>query len=174
MELRQLKHFLTVGEAGSITAAAKKLRLTQPALSRQIKALEEELGTPLLDRGAHSITLTTAGEVLLAEARKLLRASETMIEKVRAAAVGEPLRVGYAPSLAGEFLSLAIGRFTQFHPNVRVSLFDWSSAEMRAGLASGKLDLIVAAPCPGLSEPIRWIALREYGWRLVIPSGHPA
>ena len=61
MELRQVKHFLAVGETGSITAAAKRLRLTQPALSRQMKALEEELGTALLERGAHSITLTPAG-----------------------------------------------------------------------------------------------------------------
>jgi len=173
MELRQLKHFLAVGEAGSITAAAKSLRLTQPALSRQIKALEEELDTALLERGAHSITLTPAGEVLLVEARKLLRASETMIEKVKSTAVGEPLRVGYAPSLAGEFLSVAIERFTQFHPRVRVSLYDWSSAEMRSGLAAGKLDLIVAAPCSGMPEPIRWVALRDYGWQLVMPANHP-
>ena len=173
MELRQLKHFLAVGEAGSITAAAKLLRLTQPALSRQIKALEEILGTTLLERGAHSITLTPAGEVLLVEARKLLRASETMIEKVKSTAVGEPLRVGYAPSLAGEFLSVAIERFTQFHPRVRVSLYDWSSAEMRSGLAAGRLDLIVAAPCAGMQEPIRWFALRDYGWQLVMPLNHP-
>lgn len=172
MELRQLKHFLAVGETGSITAAAKKLRLTQPALSRQIKSLEEELDTALLERGAHSIQLTPAGEVLLAEARKLVRFSDTMIEKVKAAATGEPLRVGYAPSLAGEFLSIAIERFTQFHPRVRVSLFDWSSAEMRAGLANGKLDLIVAAPC-SIQEPVRWFALRDYGWQLVMHSSHP-
>ncbi len=173
MELRQLKHFLAVGELGSITAAARKLRLTQPALSRQIKALEEELDTALLERGAHSISLTPAGEVLLAEARKWIKSGEMMIEKVRATALGEPLRVGYAPSLAGEFLSVAIGRFTQFHPRVRVSLHDWSSAEMRAGLAAGKLDLIVAAPCTGIQEPIRWISLREYGWQVVMPSDHP-
>ncbi|MEO5916492.1 MAG: LysR family transcriptional regulator [Luteolibacter sp.] len=173
MELRQLKHFLAVGDAGSITAAAKKLRLTQPALSRQIKALEEEFDTALLDRGAHSITLTPAGEVLIVEARKLVKSFDSLVEKVKATAVGEPLRVGYAPSLAGEFLSLAIGRFTQFHPRVRVSLYDWSSAEMRIGLETGKLDLIVAAPCPGLQEPIHWIALREYGWQVVMPAGHP-
>lgn len=173
MELRQLKHFLAVGEAGSITAAAKSLRLTQPALSRQIKALEEELDTALLERGAHSITLTPAGEVLLAEGRKLLRASETMIEKVKSTAAGEPLRVGYAPSLAGDFLSVAIERFTQFHPRVRVSLYDWSSAEMRSGLAAGKLDLIVAAPCTAVQEPVRWVALRDYGWQLVMPANHP-
>jgi DNA-binding transcriptional LysR family regulator len=173
MELRQLKHFLAVGEAGSITAAAKSLRLTQPALSRQIKALEEELDTALLERGAHSITLTPAGEMLLVEARKLLWASETMIEKVKSTAAGEPLRVGYAPSLAGEFLSVAIERFTQFHPRVRVSLYDWSSAEMRSGLAAGKLDLIVAAPCGGAQDPVRWVALRDYGWQLVMPANHP-
>ncbi len=173
MELRQLKHFLAVGETGSITAAAKKLRLTQPALSRQIKALEEELDTLLLERGAHSIRLTPAGEVLMAEARKVVKFTDAMIEKVRSTSAGEPLRIGYAPSLAGEFLSVAIGRFSQFHPRVRVSLYDWSSAEMRDGLASGKLDLIVAAPCTGITEPIRWTALREYGWQLVLPSDHP-
>lgn len=173
MELRQLRHFLAVGESGSITAAAKKLHLTQPALSRQIKSLEEELNTPLLERGAHSIQLTPAGEILLAEARKLLKAADTVVEKVKASAVGEPLRVGYAPSLAGEFLSIAIGRFTQFHPRVRVSLHDWSSAEMRTGLAMGKLDLIVAAPCLGVQEPIHWIPLRDYGWQVVMPAEHP-
>jgi DNA-binding transcriptional LysR family regulator len=131
------------------------------------------LDTALLERGAHSITLTPAGEALLVEARKLLRASETMIEKVKSTAAGEPLRVGYAPSLAGEFLSVAIERFTQFHPRVRVSLCDWSSAEMRSGLAAGKLDLIVAAPCSGAQEPIRWVALRDYGWQLVMPANHP-
>lgn len=172
MELRQLKHFLAVGEAGSITAAAKKLHLTQPALSRQIKALEEELGTPLLERNAHSISFTPAGEVVLAEAGKLLKFSEGMIEKVRAVAVGERLRIGYAPSLAGEFLSVAIERFTQFHPRVRVNLFDWSSAEMRAGLAARNLDLIVAAPCL-LAEPIRWEPLIKYGWQLVMQHNHP-
>jgi LysR family transcriptional regulator, benzoate and cis,cis-muconate-responsive activator of ben and cat genes len=172
MELRQLKHFVAVGEAGSITAAARDLRLTQPALSRQIKALEEELGTALLERGAHSITLTPAGELLLAEARKLIRFSEAMVEKVQASALGEPLRVGYAPSLAGEFLSVAIERFTQFHPRVRVSLYDWSSAEMRDGLKAGKLDLIVAAPCQELSEPIRWVTLCDYGWQVVMPVNH--
>ncbi|MES2475736.1 MAG: LysR family transcriptional regulator [Verrucomicrobiota bacterium] len=173
MELRQLRHFIAVGEDGSITAAARKLRLTQPALSRQIKALEEELDTELLTRGAHSIQLTPAGELLLSEARKLVKASDAMVARVKAIAAGEPLRVGYAPSLAGEFLSVAISRFTQFHPRARVSLFDWSSAEMRDGLANGRLDLIVAAPCQGMLEPIRWIPLRDYRWQVVMPENHP-
>lgn len=173
MELRQLRHFLAVSEEGSITGAAKKLRLTQPALSRQIKALEEELDAALLERGAHSVALTPAGEVLAAEARKLVRFADAMVEKVRATAAGVPLRIGYGPSLAGDFLSLAIERFTQLHPRVRVSLHDWSSAEMRGGLAMGKLDLILAVPCEGVSEPIRWETLRSYEWRVVLSANHP-
>lgn len=109
----------------------------------------------------------------MTEARKLVRFSDAMIEKVKSSALGQPLRVGYSPSLAGEFLSVAIERFTQFHPRVRVSLYDWSSAEMRAGLLEGKLDLIVAGPCEGVPEPIRWIPLRAYGWRLVMHASHP-
>jgi DNA-binding transcriptional LysR family regulator len=170
MELRQLRHFLTIGEEGSITAAARVLRLTQPALSRQIKALEDDLGTPLLERGAHSISFTPAGETLMVEARKLVRAADAMIEKVKAAGIGEPLRIGYAPSLAGDFLAVAMERFTQLHTRVRISLFDCSSSEMRAGLAAGKLDLILAPP--NTLPEIRWEKLREYGWRLVMKKSH--
>lgn len=171
MELRQLRAFVEVAAAGSITAAAKVLRVTQPALSRQIKALEEELGVSLLDRGAHSISLTLAGELLKIEAIKLLRFSDTMIEKVRAEAAGEPLRVAYAPSLAGEFIASAIERFSQVHRQVRISLADCSSAEMHAGLAAGKFDLILAVP--GLGDAVRWMPLRQYGWEILLPANHP-
>jgi len=171
MELRQLRAFSETARAGSITAAAKVLRLTQPALSRQIKALEEELGVSLFERGAHSVTLTAAGEILRGETVKLLKFTETMVEKVKAEASGEPLRVGYSPSLASDFLSIAIERFTQLHPRVRITLHDWSSAEMREGIAAGKLDLMVTVPCPG--DALRWEMLKEVGWRVLLPVNHP-
>ncbi len=173
MELRHLKHFIAVGEAGSITAAAKLLRMTQPALSRQMKGLEEELDLLLLERGAQSITLTTAGEILMDEARKLVSDSEAMVEKVKASALGQPLRVGYAPSLAGEFLSVAIERFTQFHPRVRVNLYDCSSAELLSKLADGKLDMIISAPDELVRPEVTWLELKRYHWRLVMPAQHP-
>lgn len=171
MELRQLRNFLTICEEGSITAAARALRITQPALSRQIKGLEDDLGVQLLERGAHSVSLTPAGEALMTEGRKFVRSADAMIEKVKLAGIGEPLRIGYAPSLAGDFLGIAIERFTQIHPRVRISLSDCSSSEMRAGLASGKLDLILAPP--GTQQDIRWETLRTYGWRLVVKTNHP-
>lgn len=171
MELRQLRAFAETAEAGSITAAAKVMRLTQPALSRQIKALEEELGVSLFERGAHSVTLTPAGEVLRGETAKLLKFADAMVDKVRAEGAGEPLRIGYSPSLASEFLSIAIERFTQIHPRVRITLHDWSSAEMQTGITNGKLDLMVTVPCGG--EAIRWEPLREVGWRVLLPVNHP-
>jgi len=70
MELRQLRYFVAVAETGNISTAAKKIFLTQPALSRQIKALENEIGQCLLERRAHSIHLTVVGEGLLREARE--------------------------------------------------------------------------------------------------------
>lgn len=170
MELRQLRAFAETAEAGSITAAAKVMRLTQPALSRQIKALEEELGVTLFERGAHSVTLTSAGEVLRGETAKLLRFADAMVDKVRAEGAGEPLRIGYSPSLVSEFLSIAIERFTQIHPRVRITLHDWSSAEMQTGIANGKLDLMVTVPCGG--DSIRWEPLRDIGWRVLIPANH--
>lgn len=171
MELRQLRAFVETAEAGSITAAARNLRVTQPALSRTIKSLEEELGVVLLERGAHSVSVTPAGEVLRGEAVKLLRFCEAMVQKVQAEADGEPLRIGYAPSLAGTFLPLAIERFAQLHPRVRISLFDWSNAEMRDGLRDGRLDLVVTAP--GVEPAVSWSGLRDFGWRILVPANHP-
>src|SRR4051812_17240195 len=93
MELRQLRYFVTVAEEGNISRAAKKVCLTQPALSRQIKALEQSIGQRLLDRQPHSIRLTPAGQTLLKEARELIRGAELVIERVRASGGDIRLRV---------------------------------------------------------------------------------
>ena len=100
MELRQLRYFVAVADTGNISRAARKIFLTQPALSRQIKALEEEVGQCLLERHAHSVRLTPAGEVMLHEARELLRLADQAVERVKASGTGGRLRIGYAPTLA--------------------------------------------------------------------------
>ena len=83
MELRQLRYFVAVAETSNISRAAQKLFLTQPALSRQIKALEDEIGQCLVERSAHSIRLTPAGDALLREARELLQRVDAMLERVK-------------------------------------------------------------------------------------------
>src|SRR5512136_1017905 len=144
MELRQLRYFVAVAEDGNISRAAKRIFLTQPALSRQIQVLEDEIGQCLLERQAHSIRLTPVGEALLREARELLQHAEQMLERVRSTGRGVRLRVGYAPSLAAGILSAAVENFSQTHPNARVELFDLSTAEMLAGLEGGKLDVALS------------------------------
>lgn len=173
MELRQLRSFLAVAEDGVISRAAKRLRLTQSALSRQIKALEEDLGVTLLERGAHSVRLTSEGEVLLREGRAVIERAEAAIQRVQAAGKAVTLRVGYAPSLTTGLLSPAIAAFTQRHPRVRVELLDLSSAEMQTGLENGSLDVVVTVPSTKTDAETQWIPLRSESWRLAIGSQHP-
>src|SRR5512137_2563768 len=159
MELRQLRHFVAVAEAGNISRAAKKIFLTQPALSRQIKALENEIGQCLLERQAHSIRLTPIGEALLHEARELLKHADLLLERVRSAGRGLRLRVGYAPSLAAGLLSAAVESFSQTHPNARVELFDLSTAEMLAGLEGDKLDVVLTVEQKRHTRDLKWTPL---------------
>lgn len=173
MELRQLRSFIAVAEDGNISRAAQRLHLTQSALSRQIKALEEDLGVLLLDRGAHSIKLTQEGEVLLKEGRAVVERADLAISKVQAAGKAITLRVGYAPSLTVGMLSVAIEAFTQRHPRVRVELLDLSSVEMQAGLDQGTLDIVVSV-LPLKPDPSsQWERLHDEEWRLAINRNHP-
>lgn len=173
MELRQLRHFVAVAETGSISKAAKRVFLTQPALSRQIKALEEEIGQCLLERRAHSIHLTPVGERFLEDARALLRQADEVLARVRFGDPGVRLRVGYAPSLARGFLSAAVARFSQTHANARVELLDLSTVEMLTGLADGRLDVVVTVRDTRPRDDLAWIPLVQADWRLATSAGHP-
>src|SRR5260370_22685196 len=98
MELRHLRYFLAAGEALSFTKAAAQLRVAQPALSRQVQDLEDEIGVDLLKRRRRGVTLTAEGKLFLEEVRELLKRADESVEKVRALARGEygDLHVGYA------------------------------------------------------------------------------
>ena len=173
MELRQLRNFVAVAEEGNISRAAKRKFLTQPALSRQIKVLEEEIGQPLLERQAHSVRLTPVGEALLREARELLHHADEALGRVRVAGRGVRLRVGYAPSLATGLLSAAVESFSQTHPNARVELFDLSTAEMLAGLESDKLDVALSVGQQRQTRGLKWTPLLRATWRLAVNQNHP-
>src|SRR5687767_2547076 len=106
MELRHLRYFVGVAEEENVSRAALKLHVSQPALSRQIRDLEEELGFPLLERSAHSVRLTPAGRSFLVEARAVLQRAEDAVATARLIAHGGSgeLHVGYAPSLTARIL----------------------------------------------------------------------
>ncbi|EDY83683.1 hypothetical protein VDG1235_3310 [Verrucomicrobiia bacterium DG1235] len=142
MELRHLRYFIEVALEENVTRAAEKLHVSQPALSRQVRDLEEELGFALLERSAKSVSLTEAGRVFLDEASAVLERLEVGVAAARAAAEdgsGE-IHVGYAPSLTVKILPPTIRAFQAEYPKVKVKLYDMSTEEMLDGLRSGKLD----------------------------------
>ena len=97
MELRHLRYFLVVGELLSFTKASVQLRIAQPALSRRIQDLEDEIGVDLLKRSSRGVTLTAEGKLFLEKTRHLLRLADEAVEQVRALARGQfgDLHIGY-------------------------------------------------------------------------------
>src|SRR5438132_5956762 len=106
VELRHLRYFVAVAEMENVSRAALKLHVSQPALSRQIRDLEDELGFSLLERTAKSVRLTDAGRAFLNDARALLQNADEAVTKARAVASAEPaeLHVGYSPTPTAEIL----------------------------------------------------------------------
>jgi DNA-binding transcriptional LysR family regulator len=176
MELRHLRYYLAVAEASSFTKAATQLRIAQPALSRQIQDLEEEIGVSLIRRGSRGISLTPEGRLYLAETRELLKRAEESVAKVRAMSKGEygELNIGYAPSPSLEILPPALAAFQKAVPGVRVILHDLSGDELSTGLLDGSLDLtVMGRPAPAHAAGIEFEELRRYPFCVAAARGHP-
>src|SRR4029077_17784733 len=102
MELRQLRAFVEVAEAGHFGHAAERLKLTQPALTQRIQALERELGLQLLERNAREVRLAPAGSVLLTHARRLVQTEDEALRGLKAYSSGNLGRISIAYQAAGD------------------------------------------------------------------------
>src|SRR2546425_4152813 len=176
MELRHLRYFLAGGGALNFTKAAAQLRVAQPALSRQVQDLEDEIGVDLLRRSPRGVTLTAEGKFFLEEVRELLKRADESVEKVRALARGEygELHVGYAPSPTVEILPPALAAFQKAVPRVKVLLHDLSSDELIAGLQNATLELAIMVPPAGdQTGSIQFELLRTYPLCVAMTAAHP-
>jgi DNA-binding transcriptional LysR family regulator len=176
MELRRLRNFLAVGEALNFTKAAAQLRVGQPALSRQVQDLEDEIGVDLLHRSPRGVTLTAEGKLFLNEVRDLLKQADESVEKVRALARGEygELHIGYAPSPTAEILPPALAAFQKSAPRVKLTLHDLSSDELIAGLRGATLELaIMVEPDSEQAAGIEFEVLRTYPVCVALAATHP-
>jgi DNA-binding transcriptional LysR family regulator len=176
MELRHLRYFVAVAELENVTRAARRLHVSQPALSRQIRDLEEELGFNLLERSAKAVRLTDAGRVFLGEARAVLLRMDEAVQATRAVARGErgEIHVGYAPSPTVELLPCALHAFQNVAPEVRVTLHDLSTEEMLRGLNAGELHVcLLVRPESRAMKDLKFETLREYPVCVVLPPAHP-
>ena len=157
MELRHLRYFVAVAELENVSRAALKLHVSQPALSRQIRDLEDEIGFCLLERTAKSVRLTDAGHAFLNDARTLLQQAEEAVKKARAIASAEPteLKVGYSPAATLRILPPVLRAYQRVMPKVHVKLHDWSNEANVAGLRDGRLNLafVVRPPIFTISFP---------------------
>jgi Transcriptional regulator len=176
VELRHLRYFLAVGEALKFTKAAAQLRVAQPALSRQVQDLEDEIGVDLLRRSPRGVTLTAEGKLFLEEVRELLKRADESVERVRALARGEygELHVGYVQVPTVEILAPALAAFQKAVPRVKVVLHDLSSDELITGLQNATLELAVMVQLTGEQiAGIEFELLRTYQWCVALSAAHP-
>jgi LysR family nitrogen assimilation transcriptional regulator len=143
LELRQLRYFVQICDAVSISEAAQRAHISQPALSRQIKLLEDELGVELLIRNARGIILTDAGTMLRDRATCLLKEASVLRHDVISSALvphGE-LIVGTLTSLLAYLAAPALASFRNKYPEVTLKVIEGTSREMRDAVADGKAEI---------------------------------
>ena len=145
MDLKQLAYFVHVAEFGSFTRASAFLRVAQPALSRQIRALEVELRQTLLERNGRGVTLTEPGKQLLAHARGILQQVERArqdMEDERGAASGH-LAVGMPPSISRALTAPLVTAFRSRFPRATLTVVEGLSTYMLEWLQIGRIDVAV-------------------------------
>jgi DNA-binding transcriptional LysR family regulator len=154
-----------------------KLHVSQPALGRQIRDLENEIGFCLLERTAKSVRLTDAGRAFLNDARTLLQLADEAVEKARAVANAEPaeLHVGYSPTPVAEILPKTLRAFQRAMPNVHVRLHDWSNQAILDGVRDGRLQLglIVSPPKASSLRDLRYEELFRERVCVAVSPQHP-
>jgi DNA-binding transcriptional LysR family regulator len=174
MELRHLRYFVAVAEELNFTRAAARLRVAQPALSSQVRDLEEELQARLFDRGHTGVQLTRAGKAFYTRARSLLSQAADAVEAARTASgsIAGTLTLGFPSGLHLNYLVPAIERFRKKHPQVEFDYFHGLPPEQLRAVKEGRIDIAfvpLSAPAKDLEHRVIW----RIPYRVVLPSRHP-
>jgi LysR family transcriptional regulator, benzoate and cis,cis-muconate-responsive activator of ben and cat genes len=174
MELRHLRYFVMVAEERNVSRAAARLYVTQPAISRQLKDLEAELGVKLFDRTHTGIALTDAGQTLFTHAREILIRSQQAVEEVRAqAGRTKPLIVGYVPYAPASFLSKLLRTLARRDPEMAVDLQEMQPGEQIEALSKGAIDVaLIGEPCTELHDLFEVRTVRLVAVCAVLPDDH--
>lgn len=145
MNLRNLRTFVAIADAGGVHRAAARVNLSQPAVSRQIRALEIELGVPLFDRIGRRVQLTSEGEDLLRRSRRLLSEADSLVERASALKKGETgiLRIGATPQVIENTLAPFLDHYRRRHPGVEVQLIEDGGARLPNRLVNGDIQLVL-------------------------------
>jgi LysR family transcriptional regulator, hydrogen peroxide-inducible genes activator len=172
MELDQLRYFLRVAERGNFTRAAEDLALSQPALSRSIQKLEEELGQPVFERKTRSVSLTEAGVLLQSRAQQVLTILDDTKAEITDDGQSGRVRVGAIPTIAPYFLPDVLRQFATAFPKATLIVQEDTTEELLKSCTQGEIDLaILALPVP--AKYLESEELFEEELLLVLPVDHP-
>ena len=174
MDLRSLKYFTVVAQELNITRAAEKLNMSQPPLSNQLKALEEELGVTLLIRGKRHLQLTEAGNLLLRRANQMLELADKTRQELADLKDGlsGTISIGIVEGRAPFLVSRWISGFREEFPRIQYSLWNGSSDDVLDRLYRGLVDIAVIA-APYDTEHLEGFQVGREPWVAIIPAGHP-
>ena len=168
MNLERIELFLKIVDTGSVSAAGREANLTQPAVSRSLKLLEEDIGADLFDRQGRGLLLTAAGRALIPCARQLVRESERARQQVQRAAKEAyfDLRVGTVDSLGTHVLPSCLTRLQENHPELKLKLWMARTQSLLERVDRGTLDLAFVAysgPPSERSERVGSYGMKYYG-----------
>lgn len=173
MELRHLRYFVAVAEELNFTRAASRLRVAQPALSRQMKDLEDELDTALFERGHSGVQLTRAGKALYQRARALLAEAAAAVNEARMAGgvISGRVVLGFPSGIHLNYLAPVIARFRASHPNVEFDYYHGLPEQQMKALRAGRVDVAfvnLPEPLKGLRHVVVW----RVPFKVVLPRKH--
>jgi DNA-binding transcriptional LysR family regulator len=175
VDTRLLRYFAAVAAEGNLTRAAERLFVSQPALTKQVRQLENQLGERLFIRSRAGMTLTPAGQALADRTPAVLASWDQTLRDTRAAAsrAAQVLRVGFMSSAANEATQQIIAAFACRRPGWRVDLQQAAWSDATAGLASGDVDAaLLRLPFPGQDDVRIEVLLTEPRW-VALPATHP-
>lgn len=172
MEIEQLRHFLKVAELANFTRAAEAVGLSQPALSRSIARLEEELGQPVFDRQTRQVVLTEAGKLLADRARQIIALADDTRAQITDDGQTGQVRVASIPTIAPYFLPGLLREFRRACPRATVLVREDTTDKLLHMLTEGEIDLAIMAR-PIDMKYLQVTDLFEEELLVVLPAGHP-
>lgn len=172
VDLDQLRHFVKVAERENFTRAAEQVGLSQPALSRSVARLEDELGRPLFERRARGAVLTDAGRLVLGRARAILSMADDLKAEVADDDHSGTVRVGAIPTIAPYFLPEYLRSFRRQYPLARTVVSEETTDNLLKRVADGEVDIALAA-LPVTAKYVDVEALFEEELLLVTGVDHP-
>ena len=174
MNIRSFQYFITISEKPTLSAAADALYISQPALSQQIKKIEEEVGADLFIRKGHAMTLTPAGEAFLLCSRRIVQFYESMQREVKMLSTAEKdtVHMGISPFYSQHYLPKILPPFLQQHPQINVDIVEEISVNLENKLLKGELDFCTLPLYPK-NELLEYETIYHEKILLAVPRDHP-